>query len=341
MNEPGFIYILVNPSMEGFVKIGKTTREPEDRAKEISQATGVATPFYVAFSIQVADCHSAEKYVYTVLEYNGFQRTPNREFFRIPLRKAIEVLMLVEQQLQKDTDSSGASSQDSAFLPAEEIKGKFGSEEPHPGRPIYCEATKAFLGLGDTIEDRDEALRLLHQAKTLNFPAAYTALAWYYTKRTPCVTEEDYAKQDRNALEVLKEGAAKGHGRCYIAMAWFFHMRRTTELSENATKCWKKYFFSETFAKDDDARWTKDLDEFEFADGDSGSSRVSHSITYFLFLNGALKPDVDVRALLIPLREEILFEIQHSLDFARNHGDRKSIDLNENQQRFVREYLRT
>ena len=34
MKEPGFIYILVNPSMDGFVKIGKTTREPEARAKD-------------------------------------------------------------------------------------------------------------------------------------------------------------------------------------------------------------------------------------------------------------------------------------------------------------------
>lgn len=50
MIEPGHIYILVNPSMEGLVKIGKTTRDPESRARELSQATGVPTPFYVAFS---------------------------------------------------------------------------------------------------------------------------------------------------------------------------------------------------------------------------------------------------------------------------------------------------
>jgi hypothetical protein len=338
MTEPGHIYVLVNPSIEGLVKIGKTTREPEARAKELSQATGVATPFYVAFSIQVPDCHSAEEYVYTVLENNGFQRTRNREFFRIPLRKAIEILMLVQQQLQKDTDSSEVSSQESDLLRAEEKEGTFGSEEQHPGRPIYCEAMDAFFGLGDVIEDRDEALRLLLHAKTLNFPAAYTALASYYTEHTRCVTDEDYAKQDRNALEVLKEGAAKGHGRCYIAMAEFFFVRRTTQLSENAAKCWKKYFLSETFAKDDDARWTKDLDEF--AIGDSGRPRVSHAITYFIFLSGgSLKPDDDVRALLMPLRDEILLNIQEQLDYARNQANRKSIDLHERLLNFVHEYL--
>jgi hypothetical protein len=99
MNEPGHIYILVNPSMEGLVKIGKTTRDPESRAREVSQATGVPTPFYVAFSILVADCHSAEEYVYAILEHNGFKRSPNREFFQMPLRTAIEVLLVAEKEL--------------------------------------------------------------------------------------------------------------------------------------------------------------------------------------------------------------------------------------------------
>ncbi|MGA2177041.1 MAG: GIY-YIG nuclease family protein [Verrucomicrobiota bacterium] len=313
MKEPGYIYILVNPSMDGFVKIGKTTREPEARAKELSQATGVATPFYVAYSIRVADCQSAEEYVYTVLEYNGFQRTPNREFFRIPLRKAIEVLMLVEQQLQKDTDSSEASGQESASLGAGEIEAKFGSEEQHPGRPIYCEAVAAFLGLGDAIKDEDEALRLLFQAKVLNFPAAYTALAWYYRMHAPCVSDEDYYNRNRQAMDILKEGVVKGHGRCYIAMAHLFN----GESNENAAKCWKKYFLSETFAKDDDERWTKDINEL--AIGDSGSSRVLHSLTYFIFLSwGSIKADDDIRNLLIPLREEILLIIQRQLDYSRN-----------------------
>jgi hypothetical protein len=60
MSDSGHIYVLINPSIPGLVKIGKTTRDPESRAKELSQATGVATPFYVAFSIEVADCHAIQ-----------------------------------------------------------------------------------------------------------------------------------------------------------------------------------------------------------------------------------------------------------------------------------------
>jgi hypothetical protein len=49
MGKSGYIYLLINSAMEGFVKIGKTTKTPEERAKELSNATGVPTPFTVAF----------------------------------------------------------------------------------------------------------------------------------------------------------------------------------------------------------------------------------------------------------------------------------------------------
>jgi hypothetical protein len=48
MLDPGYIYVLINQSMEGFIKVGKTARDPKERAKELSQATGVPTPFMVA-----------------------------------------------------------------------------------------------------------------------------------------------------------------------------------------------------------------------------------------------------------------------------------------------------
>jgi hypothetical protein len=49
VNDSGFIYVLINVSMDGLVKIGKTQRDPEKRAIELSSATGVPTPFIVAF----------------------------------------------------------------------------------------------------------------------------------------------------------------------------------------------------------------------------------------------------------------------------------------------------
>ena len=46
MNE-GYIYVLINPSMEDVVKIGKTERDPKNRAAELSSVSGVPEKFIV------------------------------------------------------------------------------------------------------------------------------------------------------------------------------------------------------------------------------------------------------------------------------------------------------
>ena len=41
----GYVYILENASMPGLIKIGKTSRDSVERARELSSATGVPTGF--------------------------------------------------------------------------------------------------------------------------------------------------------------------------------------------------------------------------------------------------------------------------------------------------------
>ena len=63
-NNKGYVYVMINPSYEGLVKIGKTTKDPDARAKELSSATGIATPFIVAYKRMFNDCHVAEKTIH-------------------------------------------------------------------------------------------------------------------------------------------------------------------------------------------------------------------------------------------------------------------------------------
>ena len=63
----GYIYALINPSLKGLVKVGKTSRNPEARAIELSSATGVPTPFIVGYEILVDDCDAAESFVHELL----------------------------------------------------------------------------------------------------------------------------------------------------------------------------------------------------------------------------------------------------------------------------------
>ncbi|MEX2579933.1 MAG: GIY-YIG nuclease family protein [Verrucomicrobiales bacterium] len=85
---PGYIYILQNPSLsETHLKIGCTTREPEDRAAEISASTGVPTPFEVAWCSEAADCRWAEETLHRNLAV--YRTNTTREFFELDLEEAI------------------------------------------------------------------------------------------------------------------------------------------------------------------------------------------------------------------------------------------------------------
>jgi hypothetical protein len=88
--EKGYIYVLINPSMKGMVKIGKTNRNPEDRAKELSAGTNIPFQFQVGYDILVSDIDLAEKKVHKKLE--KFRVANNREFFEISLREAVDVI---------------------------------------------------------------------------------------------------------------------------------------------------------------------------------------------------------------------------------------------------------
>ena len=80
MSDPGYIYVLINPSMQGLVKIGKTTREPSDRAKELSAVTGIPTTFILVFDQYFDDCSRAEEYIHSLLERKNYRVSSNKEF---------------------------------------------------------------------------------------------------------------------------------------------------------------------------------------------------------------------------------------------------------------------
>ena len=87
----GYVYILENGSMPGLIKIGKTARNPHERAKELSNSTGVPTPFRVVFDLSSDKYEILEREVHSKLDQYRVGR--NREFFRCPIeiaKKAIE-----------------------------------------------------------------------------------------------------------------------------------------------------------------------------------------------------------------------------------------------------------
>ena len=84
----GWVYVLSNESLDGLVKIGFSTKDPESRAKELSGDTGVPTPFIVEYEMLVEDPHSCEQRAHDLLDDKRVNQ--RREFFRCSVNDAIE-----------------------------------------------------------------------------------------------------------------------------------------------------------------------------------------------------------------------------------------------------------
>ncbi|NTU28833.1 GIY-YIG nuclease family protein [Brevibacillus sp. HB1.1] len=108
----GFVYILINNSMHGLVKIGRTQISSQERAKQLSNSTGVPAPFIVAYDLYAQDCVKLERELHEKL--SDFRVSQNREFFRYPLNDVIKLL----QDL-----SSNSTSQKNTTYEAVEILG--------------------------------------------------------------------------------------------------------------------------------------------------------------------------------------------------------------------------
>jgi len=104
----GFLYALTNPAMPGHIKIGMTTRRPEDRMAELSSATGVPARFELAYSRAFENAKLAESIVHGRLEERGLRASQAREFFQITVDAAIaaidEVAALLAQESARELD---------------------------------------------------------------------------------------------------------------------------------------------------------------------------------------------------------------------------------------------
>ena len=88
-----WVYILSNPTQPGLLKIGYTKKLPEERAKQISSATGVALPYKVEWAYQCFNGEIVEREIHHKLKA---QRVNNyKEFFQVSLEEAKENIILI------------------------------------------------------------------------------------------------------------------------------------------------------------------------------------------------------------------------------------------------------
>ncbi len=104
----GYVYILTNPCLPpDLLKIGQTTRTPEERAREISRGTGVPAPYNVAYCVAVSRCYEAERAIHKRLHRYRYNR--GREFFSLPLDQAKRIVDEVSQAFREPVGTLGVS----------------------------------------------------------------------------------------------------------------------------------------------------------------------------------------------------------------------------------------
>jgi len=88
------IYILTNEAMSGFVKIGRTSGNLEQRIKELSSSTSIPLPFTCFYACIVKNSTFVEHQLHDAFDNNRVN--PKREFFQIAPERIVSALKLAE-----------------------------------------------------------------------------------------------------------------------------------------------------------------------------------------------------------------------------------------------------
>jgi tetratricopeptide (TPR) repeat protein len=227
LNDNGYVYALMNPSMKGLVKIGKTTRQPKDRAEELSSVTGVPTPFVVVYECFFEDCSKAEEYVHVYLESNGYRISKSREFFEIAINVAIDAILIAKNHFGE-------------FIPHSEILNKdtYESNDLTPSEEMYEKGINAYYGIDDELIDYEDAMEFFLKAQKLGSIKACHQIGLMYEMG------EGVTQNDIQAISYYKQAVKDGHLESLDFMARIFARRNNIE---NAIKCYEKYLLSGLF----------------------------------------------------------------------------------------------
>ena len=91
---PDIVYVLTNPAMPGFVKIGYTTQDDVQTRMRQLHSTGVPEPFKCAMAVQVREGYAKtlEKALHTAFAPD--QGNASREFFKMDPERVLAILRI-------------------------------------------------------------------------------------------------------------------------------------------------------------------------------------------------------------------------------------------------------
>lgn len=229
--EGGAVYVMVNSSILGMAKVGRTTRPVAERLAELSSATGVPTPFVLAYEEAFADCVEAERAVHAELDRLGWRIVPNREFFRGSPGDIIRII-----QAHGAAQRAGAP----AGRPASAVASRAATASR-----LLAEADAHLHGTGTTLQDWAEAARLYQAAASSGSLVALDRLGALYARSQP-----PSRAGRRRVMRLLKQGARGGNYYCLSTMASLFAQDRH---AANFAKAWEQFFACRAAARCEEA----------------------------------------------------------------------------------------
>lgn len=219
--------------MPGLVKIGKTSRDPTDRVKELSSATGVPSPFLLIYFQPMSDCDAAERWAHAELEQRGYRPNVSREFFQMPAHEAVEVIQLAEAATASLINLSDPPSTNSDTESQVDVQAN----------DLYDIALHFCVGDDSTLPNPRKAITLLEQASALGHAqAASLAGNIYWCGRRP--VRADLEK----ALTYMQLAVARG---LWVEIASIAQLFNDVGRRESAEKHWILFFDSALIALND------------------------------------------------------------------------------------------
>lgn len=178
-NNQGIVYLLTNPAIPGFVKIGSTTNESVTVRMSQLYTTGVPFPFECAYAARVSNVTVVEKALHTAFGPNRVNA--KREFFDIDAAQAIAIIKLLQIEDVTPNVNREAERIDHADREAGEAYTK---KRPRlnfreMGIPIGAELVSV----------SNEETAIVHSERTVLFRGQETSL----TNATKLILENDYA----------------------------------------------------------------------------------------------------------------------------------------------------
>ena len=85
-----WVYIFSNKTMPNLLKIGVTSKTPEERAEQLSRGTGVPVKFTVEYAFKCFNGMALESEIHKYL--HSYRVSNDREFFQISLTEAKEAV---------------------------------------------------------------------------------------------------------------------------------------------------------------------------------------------------------------------------------------------------------